>query len=149
QLFGVPNWGDSNNLGCDRYDISAKAEQDGKLNQDQAKAMLRNLLAERFRLRLHRDMKEIPVYALVVDKSGPKLKDAAPDALLSMRFSGGSKGIELTATAATIAQLVNQFSNANGVDRPVVDRTGLSGSYEFKLTWSPALSATTDNSGAV
>src|SRR5215468_9190508 len=44
QVFGVPSWADSNNLACDRYDLSAKAEADGTLSQEQAKAMLRNLL---------------------------------------------------------------------------------------------------------
>jgi uncharacterized protein (TIGR03435 family) len=149
QVFGVPGWADSNNLDCDRYDVSAKAEADGTLSQEQAKAMLRNLLAERFHLKFHRDMKEMPVYALVVAKDGHKLNDAAPDARIMMRMSGASKGLEMTVTAGTIAQLVNQFSNANGVDRPVLDRTGLAGSYDYKLTWSPSLGATDNGSEAV
>jgi uncharacterized protein (TIGR03435 family) len=149
QLFSVPSWADSNNLGGDRYDVSAKAEGDGTLTQEQAKVMLQNLLAERFHLRFHRDMREMPVYALVLDKNGHKLKQAAADAQIMMRFSGGPKGAEMTVTAGTMAQLVNQFSNANGVDRPVLDRTGLSGSYDFKLTWSPKLGATGDDSEAV
>jgi uncharacterized protein (TIGR03435 family) len=48
QVYGVPSWGDSNNLACDRYDVSAKAEADGTLSQEQAKLMIRNLLADRF-----------------------------------------------------------------------------------------------------
>ena len=148
QVFGVPSWADSNNLNCNRYDVSAKAEGE-TLTQEQAKMMLQNLLAERFHLRFHREMKEMPVYALVVAKNGHKLKNAAPDAPIMMRMSGASKGLEMTVTAGTISQLVNQFSNANGVDRPVLDRTALSGSYDYKLTWSPYVGATSNDSEAV
>jgi bla regulator protein BlaR1 len=149
QVFGVPGWADSTNLDCDRYDINAKADGDGTLSQEQAKNMLRTLLSERFHVKFHRDMKEMPVYALVVAKDGHKLKDAAPDARTMMRMSSASKGVEMTVTAGPIAQLVNQFSNANGVDRPVLDRTGLAGSYDYKLTWGPSLGATGNDSDAV
>ena len=149
QVSGVPSWADSNNLACDRYDVSAKAEADGTLSQAQAKVMLRNLLADRFHLRFHREMKDMPIYALVVAKNGPKLKEAAPDAQIILRLSSGPKGPEMTVTAGTMAQLVNQFSNANGVDRPVLDKTGLTGAYDYKLTWTPELGAPRNDSETV
>jgi len=148
QVLGAPSWADSKNLDCDRYDVSAKAEGDGPINQKQAKAMLQTLLAERFRLRFHREMRDMPVYALVVAKGGPKLKEAPPDGQGAFRVGGGFTAAEMEATGATMAQLANQFSNINGVDRPVLDKTGLTGKYEFKLTWSAGLNAPRNDSEA-
>ena len=62
------------------YDIDAKAEGDRARTRDEFRAMLRTLLAERFNLRAHRERRELPVYALVVGKDGPKLKESAQDA---------------------------------------------------------------------
>jgi uncharacterized protein (TIGR03435 family) len=135
QVSGAPDW-----AATDRYDIVAKAEGDGLLTRDQAKAMLRTLLAERFHLKLHQDMKEMPVYALVVAKTGIKLKESPPDSVSLLRMGGG-KGIELTVTKGSMAQLVGQISNKNGVDRPVLDKTQLTDNYDYKLTWSARLDA--------
>lgn len=134
QLAGVPAWGRSGAT-SDRYDISAKAEGDAPLTRERSRPMLQALLADRFQLKFHRDSKEFPVYFLVPAKTGPKLKESAPpDAkpLLTMR---GASGIEITATHSPIEQLVNQISNHNGVDRPVVDKTNLKGAYDYTLTW--------------
>jgi bla regulator protein BlaR1 len=130
QVSGVPVWADSNRIDCDRYDIAAKAEGDGTLKQDQAKLMVRALLADRFHLQFHREMKEVPVYALVVARNGHKLKDSSPGAEVLMRVGGGFSGMQLTAVKAGI-----------GVDRPVIDRTQLTGTYDYKLTWAAGLSA--------
>ena len=148
QVLGAPSWADSNNSNCDRYDVNAKAEGDGPITQKQAKAMLQTLLGERFRLRFHREMRDMPVYALVVAKGGPKIKEAAPEAQSGFRMRGGTTGAEMVATGATMAQLANQFSNSNGVDRPVLDKTELTGKYEFKLTWSAGLNAPRNDSEA-
>src|SRR5689334_21644665 len=62
------------------YDIEAKAEGDRPRTRDEFRPMLQALLADRFKLRVHREMKEIPVYALVVGKDGPKLRKSEEDA---------------------------------------------------------------------
>lgn len=134
QVAGSPLWARAS-ADADRYDIAAKVEGDGELSRDQSKKMLQALLAERFQLKFHRETKELPVYELVVAKNGPKLKESAPDAQIMLRM-GGTNGIEITATKTSIAMLVNQISNHNGVDRPVLDKTGLNGGYDFKLTWT-------------
>ncbi len=69
QVFGGPNWLDS-----ERFDIVAKVPAGA--TKEQVKVMLQNLLAERFKLTLHRESKELPVYVLVVGAKGPKLKDS-------------------------------------------------------------------------
>ena len=68
-----PDW-----MGAQRFDVLAKLPEGA--SKDQAPEMLQALLAERFKLTLHRDSKEQPVYALVVGKNGPKLKESPPDA---------------------------------------------------------------------
>jgi uncharacterized protein (TIGR03435 family) len=72
QVTGGADW-----LNTQRFDILAKLPEGA--SQDQVPEMLQTLLAERFKLALHRDKKETPVYALVVGKGGPKLKEALPD----------------------------------------------------------------------
>lgn len=95
--------------------------------------MVQSLLASRFQLEIHRESRETRVYALVPDRKGPKLSESAPDAKGILRMNGGGK---ISGAGATMTQLVNWFSNANGVDRPIIDQTGLTGRYDFTLEWS-------------
>jgi uncharacterized protein (TIGR03435 family) len=95
--------------------------------------MLQSLLADRFHVVIHRETREARVYALVSDRKGSKLHESAPDAKGILRMNGRGK---ITGLGATMTQLVSWFSNANGVDRPVLDRTGLNGRYDFTLEWS-------------
>ena len=142
QVTGGPAWGsmpkdrtvlDSNTR---RFDITAKAEGDAPRPIQDFRRMLQSLLTERFHLALHRESKDTAVYALVPDKNGPKFHESAPDANGVLRMNGRGK---LTATGGTMTQLVNWFSNANGVDRPIIDRSGLTGHYDFTLEWSNPL----------
>src|SRR5208282_3270821 len=68
-----------------RYNIVARAEGDATPTKSEFREMLQTLLAERFNLKFHREMKEMPVYALVVGKKGPKFKESAPDAVFISR----------------------------------------------------------------
>jgi uncharacterized protein (TIGR03435 family) len=139
QILGLPSWAES-----DRYDIDAKAEGDAALTRDLARPMMRALLAERFQLKGHGGTKEMPVYALVVAKNGPKFKESAPDAESMLRLASPGKGAVMTVTKGSMAQFANQFSNRNGVDRPVIDKTGLSGGYDYKLEWGDYGAANAD-----
>lgn len=67
QIAGGPGW-----LDTDRYDIEAKTGRPEKIGPGQMSPLLQNLLADRFKLKFHREMRELTVYALVVAKSGPK-----------------------------------------------------------------------------
>jgi uncharacterized protein (TIGR03435 family) len=131
QILGGPSW-----VTTDRFDISAKAEGDSPLAREQIKQMTQALLADRFGLKYHHDTKEMPVYALVVGKNRPKFKESKPDAerLLVMGSVDGHPRI--TVTHGDMAQLAGQFSNVNGVDRPTIDKTGLTGTYDYQLDWS-------------
>jgi uncharacterized protein (TIGR03435 family) len=100
--------------------------------------MLRSLLADRFKLTFHREQKEFSIYVLDVAKSGPKLKKSAeppddPAALISTVYP---QRILLPARNTTMGEFASLMQRAV-LDRPVVDKTGLSGKYDFDLEWAP------------
>jgi uncharacterized protein (TIGR03435 family) len=129
QISGGPSWLDS-----DRFDIVAKPE--ARSNPAQVPQMVQSLLADRFKLKFHRETKEMPALALVVGKNGPKLKPTKPedDAARPNRGFQGGRG-QLTALGADMASLATRLSAIVG--RPVIDRTALTGRFDFKLQWTP------------
>ena len=154
QISGGPDW-----LNSEKYDIEAKAEASSpnddmfKMTEDQRNAgmerrklMIQALLAERFKLTLHRETKELPVYALLIAKNGPKVQQAAgadlapPD--LKDAKGPGLKGEgmrmgrgDLSGQAVEMRFLAEGLSNQLG--RTVLDKTGLKGAYNFTLKWTP------------
>ena len=157
QLVGAPDW-----INNERFDIVAKAEGDvppappGTVGPMQL--MMRNLLAERFKLVTHRETREMPIYALVParadGKLGPQLRPASVDCEALMRERGrgapppsfppsGERmqcGMRIGPGVmngggfpmSQFAQTLSQF-----VQRIVVDRTGLAGNYDLDLTYTP------------
>jgi uncharacterized protein (TIGR03435 family) len=120
--FGAPSWNDS-----EKFDVSAKT---GPIaSSDQAKLMLQGLLEERFRLKLHRETRELPIYVLRVGKSGPKLKEVGA---LGRGIRPG-KG-NLAGFGVPLSLLANVLSRQLG--RSVVDQTGLTAYYDFAMEWS-------------
>jgi bla regulator protein BlaR1 len=133
QIAGGPRWAAS-----DRFDIVAKANGEGTLSKEQVAEMLQTLLADRFQLRIHREMKEMPVYALVVARGGPKVKP--PDlSKTGMRTMAGATGIHITAWQGSMEKLADQLSVT--AERPVLDKTGLLGDYAFTLAFTPLTGA--------
>jgi len=128
QLAGVAEW-----MRSDRYDIVATAAGGGTPTPDQARQMLQTLLANRFHLEIHRETKEMPVYALVVGKNGPKLKEN-PAGSGIVKFNRKGRDVELVFTGTPMDSLTAQLPRMPGVDRPVPDGTGLTGKYDFQLT---------------
>lgn len=122
QIAGGPGW-----LDAEKYDITAKA--DGRITNDQLKTMLQALFESRFQLRSHRETKEMPVYDLVIAKGGPKLHEVDKPGML------GLGATQLNGRGANIPMLANQL--AGRVGRSVLDKTGLTGYYEFQLKWAP------------
>jgi uncharacterized protein (TIGR03435 family) len=125
--ISAPDW-----LNFERYDIAAKYPAGTSL--DQVRLMLQNLLADRFKLKLHRESKEVSIYALVVAKNGPKLTASAPGTQGSIGMSQShlsGKGVPVAALADRLSGPVFQLG------RPVQDRTSISGLYDFMLDWMP------------
>jgi uncharacterized protein (TIGR03435 family) len=129
QIIGGPNW-----LDQDRFDIEAKTGRSQKPTAEEFEPMFQALLTDRFGLQFHRETKELTVGALVVAKGGPKLT-LSREELGSSSTNGGSKKLDLVATGTSMALLASYVGNR--LNRIVVDRTGLSGSYDFKLEWAP------------
>jgi uncharacterized protein (TIGR03435 family) len=143
QLSG-PDW-----MNGTRFDIQAKPSAGA--TQDQILLMLQNLLAGRFQLAVHHEQRELNVYALVVAKDGPKIREASSDAepppaspghIPTLRMLGddgkpiatnflvNGRGV-FEAAQVTMSSLASFLRNY--LDDPVVDRTGLTGVYQFSL----------------
>ncbi len=142
QIADGPSW-----IGSERFDIIGKTEaatnaakdapdpsrlttQELKGRQQLMRPKLQSLLAERFRLKVHHDTRQQPVYALLVGKSGIRFQQTQGDFrgvhIARNRISGERATIEMLAGAL-----------ANQLRRPVLDRTGLAGTFDFKLEWAP------------
>jgi uncharacterized protein (TIGR03435 family) len=130
QIAGAPSWVES-----DRYDLAAQPDGEGQPNDAQWKKMLQKLIADRFKLTTHRDKKELSVYAIVLGKAGPKLtkSEGDPSGLPGMFFRGLGA---LSVRNASMADFSGLMQSAV-LDRPVVDQTGLTGRFDFTLTWTP------------
>ncbi len=141
RIIGAPDWVNSQ---AERYEVQAKidAAQLAEMQKmtpsqqwQQVSLMEQSLLAERFKLKVHFEMREMPVYALVIAKGGPKLTPAQ-DGETNKVVLVGRGGSEMTATAETMDQLARSpFLVIGG--HSVVDQTGLKGTYDFKLSWGP------------
>ncbi len=131
-VSGGPAWIDT-----DPYDIAALTPGTVRPARDEQMAMLRSLLADRFKLTLHREPREYSIYELTVAKGGEKLKPTSaapgdPPALISTVYPDH---LLLPARNATMAEFTSILQRAI-LDRPVVDKTGLTGRYDFDLTWA-------------
>jgi bla regulator protein blaR1 len=150
QISGGPDW-----LNSERYDIDAKfdgatADELQKLSSDDRvlarQRMLQTILAERFNLTIHRENKELQIYSLIVAKNGPKLKEVKLEDVEAnktkagpppgrMDMTVGGSGGQMRAFASPLANLTQGLTNY--LHRPVIDRTGLTGMYDFTLRWTP------------
>lgn len=141
QLSGGPGWLDS-----EKFELEAKAA-DAAANESQLRAMLRTLLSQRFRLVVSRETREMPVYALVVAKGGPKLHEskegeAIPTTGKELEALGvmppprvGERLAGQLFNRYTMEEFASELSNDPKFDRPVVDKTGIQGSYLIGLRW--------------
>lgn len=129
QIEGGPGW-----VKTDRYDIGALAPGEVAPAVADVRKMEQRLLADRFQLKFHRASREMPVYALTVAKSGSKLKENAEGTgIVMFRNSKPDSPTEVTGSGAAVDALVRSLSGIPGIDRPIIDRTGLTGKYDFKL----------------
>jgi uncharacterized protein (TIGR03435 family) len=124
-------------VGDNYYDIVAKAEGDGEPTQAEFRHMMQSLLADRFKLKIHRETREMPVYVLTVGKGGPKFKESAPDALGLGNHGVNGRIQTLTLPNATMDQVAGELRVYAG-DRPILDKTGLTGTYAIKFEATPA-----------
>ncbi|HEY1307937.1 MAG TPA: M56 family metallopeptidase [Vicinamibacterales bacterium] len=154
QLVGGPDW-----VATERFDITAKAAADvpptpiGRTSPEAL--MLRSLLEDRFRLSAHRETRDLPIYALVIARAdgrlGPRLRQTTSD-YCAKRFEAAGKAGESIAPGGPVCGMrpsvneltagalpMNEFARflALNTGRTVVDRTGLTGVWDFDLKYSP------------
>ncbi len=156
QIIGGPNW-----INTDRFDIQAKAEAGtNPVPFEQLVRMTQSLLEDRFRLRTHRETREAPVYALVVAKSGVRMKLSEtqvlpprtgqlrifdpsgrqpPGTIIDVRSPSEDTTTTFSGSAAAMPMVVNMLQRY--ADRPIVDETSLKGLFDFRLTFSRPVSA--------
>lgn len=139
RILGAPGW-----VKSDHYDIEAKvAPEDApkldKLKRDQRMSMLLPFLADRFGLKFHHETRQLPVYELVIARGGLKMKESKPD-----NPSGGAQPRHMTmingrgnveGQGSTTDSLAHVLSTQVG--RTVLDKTGLTGMYDYSLNWTP------------
>lgn len=130
QMEGKPGWMDS-----EFYDVDAKPADGVKLSREELKPLLQNLLEERFHLVTHREVKPVKGYALVVVPGGPKMQATKGDHFPNFRVRTGPGWLE--GFNWSIPYLATMLQGPAG--RPVVDKTGLSGSYDLKLVYAPEM----------
>jgi uncharacterized protein (TIGR03435 family) len=133
-ISGGPSWVDD-----DHYDILAVTLGDVRPNHDEQMNMLRRLIVDRFSLTFHREQKVFSIYALEVAKDGPKLKlstsgpddpsTVGPGVVYPDRVALPGRNTTMGSFASLLQRAI--------LDRPVVDRTGLTGRYDFDLEWAP------------
>jgi len=128
RVEGGPSW-----INGERYDIQAKSGNPNA-STDEIRVMLQNLLADRFRLAFHNETRQVPIYTLLVAKGGPKLKPAKDNEQAGITRSG-DRDLVVTFQKWPMTGLVSTLSGIVG--SPVRDQTGLTGTYDFKLEWSP------------
>jgi uncharacterized protein (TIGR03435 family) len=166
--LSAPDW-----MNSVRFEISARVPAGA--TKQQFELMLQNMLAERFKLAIHRDQKEMQIYEMVVAKGGIKVKESVPEppkdqppddpaALLGGRgahldkngypmIPRGCKGCmivehdkaRLTAEDATMIEFADRLSNQLG--KLVHDATGLKGKYDFDLTWGETMAPRSGGAG--
>jgi uncharacterized protein (TIGR03435 family) len=130
QIVGAPDWIDK-----ERYDVLGKPDVEGQPNQRRMQALLQKLLADRFSLKFHHEKRELSVYLMVAGKTGVKLTTAEGDPKGDpAMYSTGP--FTLYAKNATMADFAG-YLQRGVVDRPVLDRTGLTGRYDFGMIWRP------------
>ena len=131
QIDAMPPWADTL-----LYAITATTPGDAVATQDQIRPMLQSLLADRFQLKFHRDTKELAVYHLIQRKQSNLLKPAAPDETFSWKLSQQPDG---TLRSKATRESIGDFVQLVGVstDRPVIDKTGLTGDIDYDILISP------------
>jgi uncharacterized protein (TIGR03435 family) len=136
QILGGPAWLDSI-----MFDIDAKSDPavDADLHalaaeqaRHQKQLMVQALLTDRFQLKVHQETRQLPVYALVIGKDGPKFK---PSQINGTIIDTGRARLHIAGSDDTIGILARELAQVLG--RVVVNQTGLSGRYDLNLRWSP------------
>ena len=140
-ISGGPSW-----IRSKEFDLQAKAKHPENTTSDQFRLMFQTLLTDRFKLKFHTESKEMAGYVLGIAKNGAKLEPAEGEEG-SQRTVNRNGDSELNAKKTSMAVFARYLSSRIG--RPVLDKTGLDGDYQFQLIWTPAEGELNFNPGRV
>ncbi len=130
QIVSAPAW-----LETAHFDVAGIPDIAGEPDVEQYRSMMRKLLADRFHWQLHRDQREMSIYALRVAKSGSKLTPSASDPHAGQDQTGNGGAINDWRLTNNSMPEFAKFLQAQ-LDRPVVNGTGITGTYDFRLKWA-------------
>lgn len=129
QISGGPGW-----LSSDAFDLDATTGTMKDLNDKELRPYFQSLLTDRFGFRFHRETREMPIYSLVVAKTGARLTPHVGEGGTSTNIQNSSGRSTITSTNLSMPRLADLLSAR--VDRIVVDHSELSGAYDIKLQWA-------------
>jgi uncharacterized protein (TIGR03435 family) len=137
QVIGEPGWASTDGFDIEARVLPADVPTLAKMTFEQRRTMFQSILADRFKLAVHHETREMPVYVLTLAKGGPKFKETVPDSTAGEPHRKGTminRG-KITASDAQISTLVTILARQLG--RPVVDKTGLTGDYDYTVEYTP------------
>jgi len=134
QIVGAPEWFDS-----ERFSVNAVSDGQGAPTDKQWRTMLQKLIAERFKFKTHTEKRELSVYVLSVGKDGPKnlTKSLSTEILPRVSLRPDPAGMVSFVQNATLKEYADIALQGMLLDRPVRDQTGITGRYDFKITFMP------------
>ncbi len=146
-IAGGPNW-----LEFDRFDVAGRAPADS--SPETLRRMLQTLLAERFQLIVHNDIRPMPAYILALGKTKPKLSQAVGTGDPECRMVGANEGaavVTFSCRNTSMASLATRLRISAGdyLKEPVIDNTGLDGIWDFTLRWTPRARALPDGAARI
>jgi uncharacterized protein (TIGR03435 family) len=137
QVVGPP-W-----MAGEKFEVAATMPEGA--GKEQAPLMMQTMLAERFHLKLHRELRELPVYALVADPKGTRLKPAPEGRSVHVDAPDAAPGMRQLHARGALSVLADNLTKL--LNKPVIDLTGIPGAYDFELTYQPDPNASEGDMG--
>ncbi len=135
QIADGPEW-----MTAEKFDVVVQPNMPGRPSTAQMRSIVQQLLADRFKLAFHHAQRELPVYRIVTAKGGPRLTPSTKEEQGNNTAAIGITPGLMTVINATLSEFASLMQRYVRLDRPIMDRTGIAGKYDYKLSWTPDFS---------